>query len=374
MKCTRAFIILIGVALASLTGCRQNPLTYFFGPTEPDSLFTGKKYTIQRPFKFPPITNKYADSLTYEGVELGRRLFYDKHLSKDGEKSCASCHFLQYAFSDSGKAKSANETGLTIRNAPPLQNLLWAKQLFWDGKVTGLDAQARDASHKEMAMVADITISYLKSDSIYVALFKKAFGRPGDITENKIDKALQQFTMSIISSNSKYDRVKQGTENFTPSEQRGFNIFSTDTGGCFRCHHSGGGSSLLLTDNLFKNNGLDSVNTIYEFADSGRGGVTHIASDYGLFRVPSLRNIAVTGPYMHDGRYKALRQVINFYSDSTRLSPTVDPIILFLFHGKTARHLTPVQKNDLLNFLYTLTDSSFRHNASLSDPFERRQR
>ena len=364
-----AFVLLISLLILG-GGCRYNPFNRFFAVNEPDSLFTGKKYVVQRPFKFPVIANKYADSMTCEGVELGRRLFYDKHLSQDGKKSCASCHFLQYALSDSGNARSINATGVTRRNTPALQNLLWSKDFFWDGKLNELSAQANDAAHNELAIVSDITVSYLKTDSVYVHLFKKAFGRPGDITENKIDKALQQFMMSIVSCNSKFDRVKRGEDRFTLSEQKGLNIFSSDTGGCFRCHNSGGGSTFLLTDNLFKNNGLDSVNTVYEFPDSGRGGVTHVISDYGKFKVPSLRNVAVTGPYMHDGRYATLQQVINFYSDSTRLSPTVDPLIIFLFKGKSFHHLSPIQKGDLLNFLTTLTDSSFLHNSLLSDPFK----
>jgi cytochrome c peroxidase len=370
MKITRAAFILIGLLVGAVAGCRHNPFSHSLQMNEPDSLYAGKKYVVQIPFKFPPVDNKYADSMTYEGVELGRRLFYDKHLSADGKKSCASCHLLQFALSDSGNAQSVNETGLTKRNAPALQNLLWGRDFFWDGKVNTLNAQAKDAAHNEMAMSPDVVIGYLKTDSVYVVLFKKAFGRPGDITETKIDKALEQFMMSIVSCNSKFDRYKKGEEGLTPAEQRGLQIFSSDTGGCFRCHNSGGGSSLLLTDNLFRNNGLDSVNTPYQYADSGRGGVTHILSDYGLFKVPTLRNVAVTGPYMHDGRYKTLQQVINFYSDSTRLSPSVDPIIIYVFKGKNEHHLTSQQKSDLLSFLYTLTDSSFIHNQKLTDPFK----
>jgi cytochrome c peroxidase len=365
-----AFVLVVLVLLLSAS-CKHNPFGSFLWFSEPDSLFTGTKYIVQKPFRFPNITSKYADSMTYEGVELGRRLFYDKHLSKDGEKSCASCHFLQYALSDSGKAKSMSETGFTKRNAPALQNLLWTKDFFWDGKVSSLDAQAKDAAHNELALAPDVTVSYLKADPFYVRLFKKAFGRPGDINEEKMDKALDQFMMSIVSCNSKYDRMKRGEEQLTASEQRGLQIFSTDTGGCFRCHNSGGGTTLLLTDNLFRNNGLDSVNTAYQYADSGRGGITHVLSDYGKFKVPSLRNVALTGPYMHDGRFKTLQQVINFYSDSTRLSPSVDPIIIFLFKCKNTHHLTALQKNDLLNFLYTLTDSSFIKNQALADPFTR---
>jgi cytochrome c peroxidase len=363
-----AFITGVFLLLAA-TGCRHSTFGNLFWDNEPDSLYTGKKYTVQRPFKFPAIDNKYADSMTYEGVELGRRLFYDKHLSADGKKSCASCHLLQYALSDSGLAKSVNETGVTKRNTPALQNLLWAKSFFWDGKVSALDAQSKDAAHNELAINADITTSYLKSDSVYERLFKKAFGRPGTITGDKMNKAIQQFMMSIVSCNSKFDRVKKGEEQFTASEQRGLEVFSTDAGGCSRCHNSAGGYTLLLTDGNFKNNGLDSVLTAYQFPDSGRGGVTHKLSDYGKFKVPTLRNVAVTGPYMHDGRYKTLQQVINFYSDSTRFSPTIDPDIVYVFKGKHTHHLTALQKSDLLNFLYTLTDSSFLHNQALADPF-----
>ena len=370
MKRVFTLLIFLGALLAFAPGCKQNPFANIFSTGEPDSLFVGKKYVIQKPFRFPGITNKYADSLTYEGVELGRRLFYDKHLSRDGKKSCSSCHFLQYALSDSGLAQSINETGLTKRNAPALQNLLWSKDFFWDGKVSALDAQAKDAAHNELSIMPAIAIGYLKGEPAYVGLFKKAFGRPGDITEDKIDKALQQFMMSIVSCNSKYDRVKRGEEHFTESEQRGLNVFSTDTGGCFRCHNSGGGTTLLFTDNLFRNNGLDSVANAYAYPDSGRGGITHALSDYGTFKVPSLRNVALTGPYMHDGRYKTLQQVINFYSDSTRLSPSVDPIILFVFKGKNAHHLSSLEKSDLLSFLNTLTDSSFINNPALSDPFK----
>jgi cytochrome c peroxidase len=185
-----------------------------------------------------------------------------------------------------------------------------------------------------------------------------------------MDKALQQFMMSIVSCQSKFDRVKSGAEQFTDAEQRGFKIFSTDTGGCFNCHFSEGGYTLLMTDGKFRNNGLDSVLTPYQYPDSGRGGITHLLADYGKFKVPTLRNIAVTGPYMHDGRYKTLQQVINFYSDSTHMSPSVDPMIIYLFKGKDRHHLTSMQKSDLLDFLYTLTDSSFLHNPALSDPFK----
>ena len=366
-RLTISFILFL---LLGFSACRQNPVNVLWNNDGPDSLFASHKYTVPIPENFPAITHHLADSLSYEGVELGRRLFYDKHLSADGKKSCASCHALQYAFSDSGNAISENETGHTIRNAPALQNLVWNKLFSWDGRLLNLSSQGDDAAHKELAIPTDITISYLTADSSYRNLFRKAFGRPGSVTTNKIDRALEQFLILLVSANSKFDRVKRGEEHFTASEARGFKIFSNDTGGCFRCHNSNGGYTLLMTDNEFRNNGLDAVANAYQYPDSGRGGVTHVLSDYGKFKVPSLRNVAITGPYMHDGRYRTLQQVLNFYSDSTRLSPSVDPIILFLFHGQKEHHLTAAEKSDIIDFLETLTDSSFVNNQALSDPFK----
>ncbi len=268
-------ILLFALQLIWICGCRNNPANTVWQNDGPDSLFTGTNYIIQKPANFPAITNPYADSLSYEGIELGRRLFYDKHLSADGKKSCASCHALQYAFSDSGKAVSENETGHTIRNAPALQNLVWNKLFSWDGRLINLSSQADDAAHKELAIPTDITISYLTSDSIYRKLFRKAFGRPGSVTAYKVNKALEQFLISLVSANSKFDRVKRGEEQFSASEARGFKIFSNDTGGCFRCHNSNGGYTLLLTDNEFRNNGLDAVATsasIMKFSNSGSLG------------------------------------------------------------------------------------------------------
>ena len=163
-------------------------------------------------------------------------------------------------------------------------------------------------------MVVANAITYIKSDTIDVKLFKKAFGRPGTITEAGIYKAIQQFLMTAISSNSKFDIYLQTHSGFSQSELNGYAIFNSETGDCFHCHMSDGGASLLLTDNLFRNNGLDSAVTSSDFADAGRGAITLNAADSGKFKDPSLRNIALTGPYMHDGRYASLTQVINFYS------------------------------------------------------------
>ena len=367
------FLILIFFAsLIVLNSCKRDPAINKVVYNDPDSLCVGTKYKLPTAslYLFPPVTNPYADSMTVEGVALGRRLFYDKHLSADGQKSCASCHHLVAALSDSGFAKSKNEFGLTKRNAPALINLAWSPYFFWDGRSKSLALQAQDAYHNELGMVVTSAISYLQTDTIDVKLFKKAFGRPGTITDVGIYKAIQQFLMTAISSNSKYDLYRQGRATFTSSEQNGLRVFSTETGDCFHCHMSDGGYTLLMTDNLFRNTGLENAATVNDFTDPGRGAITLNQNDYGTFKDPTLRNIALTGPYMHDGRYTTLAQVIDFYSDSTKLSPTVDPLLLTVYHNYGAGlHLAASDKTDLINFLNTLTDTAFINNPALSDPF-----
>ena len=173
--------ILFCSATVIFTACKNNPLAGLFGNNEPDSLYSGKKYRLpdlDKTFGKPFVA--YADSMTYQGVELGRRLFYDKHLSKDGQKACASCHNLRFALTDSGNRFSANETGLTTRNAPALQNLAWSRFFFWDGRSGNLSEQQKDAFEHELNFRVKDAIPYLQGDTTDVKLFKKAFGRPGN--------------------------------------------------------------------------------------------------------------------------------------------------------------------------------------------------
>jgi len=371
MKKTIVFIVFGFFTLLLLQNCKPDKNEPPLNPNDPDSLYVGTTYTIQKPFRFPSISNTYKDSLTVEGIELGRRLFYDKRLSSTGLLSCASCHKQEFAFSDAGNAKSTNVFGLTKRNAPAIQNLLWAEKLFWDGRSASLAAQAKDAFHGEQNMDIPNAIAYLKTDSIYTRLFRKAFGRPGDITEEKIYLGLQQFMMILISSNSHFDKVQRGEEQFTSSEANGFQLFlDLSRGDCGHCHVSTGGTTFLMTDNLFRNNGLDSVASNNEYLDKGRGEITANVNDNGKFRDPSLRNIALTGPYMHDGRYQTLDQILNFYSDSVKNSGTVDPLMFSVVgHPDGNRQFTQQEHDDLLNFLLSLTDTTFTHNPAFSNPF-----
>jgi cytochrome c peroxidase len=380
MKNIPFFYICIFITLFILNACKTNPTAGWFTSLDSDSdrFYIGKKYYLPNVKRFygPPLVG-YSDSITWEGVELGRRLFYDKHLSKSGTRSCASCHNYQYALSDSGNRFSLNEGGSTARNAPALQNLAWFRSFFWDGRASNLSIQQQDAFEHELSFKVKEAIPYLYTDTTDVALFKKAFGRPGTITEDKVYLAIEQFLLSAVTFNSKFDSVMRGEAVFNQSEQRGYyDVFLTSRGECNQCHKSPL-STTLLTDNKFHNNGLDFATSKNDFADAGQGKFTAKDSDYGTFKTPGLRNVALTAPYMHDGRFKTLRQVIDFYSDSLKRSFNLDahllPHIDTTADGKYkltgGLHLTRREKEDLLNFLYTLTDTTFINSPALKNPF-----
>ncbi|MCS6934413.1 MAG: c-type cytochrome [Chitinophagales bacterium] len=344
----------------------------------PDSLYTATPLTLAQPFKFPPIKIPEDNPLTQEGVLLGRMLFYDPVLSVDSTLSCAGCHKQEYAFSDGGKAFSQSVFGATKRNTPPIFNVLWMKNFFWDGRAHTLPLQVSDALRAEQDFSANVIIPRLEKRPEYVALFNKAFGKPCGITEEKIHKALSQFMMTLISADSKFDKVMRGQAVFTPSEYRGFyELFMKDTGAvngygadCFHCHaNSSGASNLTMMDNNFHNNALQYAPTMNDFADKGRGAVTNNMLDNGLFRTPHIRNIEVTAPYMHNGQFNTLEEVIEFYNSGLKYSPTTDPQMKTVHRGGL-QYLTAQDKADLVAFLKTLTDTAFLRNPAFSNPFK----
>ncbi len=358
-----AAFVMLGLALW-MPACKPEPDS---GPADglPDSLFISTPLTIQKPFRFADIPIPADNPMTEEGVQLGRMLFWDPIVSNDSSLACASCHTPEFNFTDHNKALSRNFTGaLTKRNAPPVINLAWHARLFWDGRARSLEELAKDALLNEQGFGPQY-ISRLEKREDYVRLFRKAFGRPGNITEDKAAKALAQFMRTMISSESKFDRYMRGQESLSPEEMNGFQIFSTERGDCFHCHTDG--PFLTFTNRTFHNNALDSALNINDFRDAGFGGVTGNPDDYGKFKSPTLRNIEFSAPYMHDGRYSTLEQVINFYSDSLRNSPTVDPNMKKINLG--GLQLSAQEKSDLIAFLKTLSDTTFMNNPKFSDPF-----
>lgn len=299
---------------------------------------------------------------TVEGVALGKKLFFDPILSRDNTISCASCHAPQHAFTDNA-AKSVGVNGAVgTRNSMPLFNLAWNydDRFAWDGKELGLERQALEpiANPTEMHNPLPEVIQKLQADADYPLLFNQAFGAV-PITPQLVGRALAQFERTLISANSKFDRYSLGLEQLTAQELNGLDIFlREDKGDCFHCH--GNPNNPLWTDNAFHNNGLDAT-----FTDLGFGAVTGDPADNGKFRSPSLRNLAYTAPYMHDGRFATLDEVIDHYSEGLVASPTIDPLMKKVDEGGV--QLTAQEKADLKAFLLTLSDPSFISNPAFSN-------
>lgn len=310
-----------------------------------------------------------SDNLpTIEGVALGRYLFYDPILSKDSTFSCASCHRQEVAFSDSPNQFSLGAGGASMtRNTMPLFNLSWYPAYFWDGKAKNLTEQVfHPVSHpNEMNLDWQVAEKRINGNAFYRKLFKAAFGKV-HIDSVLIAKAIAQFEQTLISNNSKYDQVIRGETLFSAEEYEGFMLVNDQSkADCLHCHPTD--ANALGTIARFINNGLDPVQQISEYQDPGRGEVTGKATDFGMFMVPSLRNIAVTPPYMHDGRFKTLREVLDFYSEGVNDCVNLDSRMQYVHQGGV--RLTEKQKDHIIAFLHTLTDTSFLNNPAFGNPF-----
>lgn len=329
-------------------------------PITPPISYNPTPYQLTIPAGFPQMAIPQDNPLTEEGVSLGRRLFYDKILSQNFAQSCASCHNQALAFSDNGTRFSTGVTGaIGDRNAQALINVGFNLHFFWDGRRSTLETQAHDpvVNPIEMNLTWTEAAQRLNANTDYRALFYKAFGTT-TIDSTHVTKALAQFMRTMISSNSKLDRRLRNEVALTPSETNGFVIFNTERGDCFHCHSIDAGR--LMTDNQFHNNGLDAT-----FTDLGRGAITGNPADNGKFLTPTLRNIALTAPYMHDGRFQTLEEVIEHYNSGGVASSTVDPLMK---HVGTGLNLSEQDKADLIAFLHTMTDSTFIQDSRFSEP------
>ena len=332
-----SFLFFVGASLLFIGAAKDDG----YGPYKPTPL----KFII--PAGWPkPSTDIFAkNKLTEEGFQLGKKLFYDGRLSKDGEVSCASCHQQFAAFStyDHDFSHGVNNT-FSSRNAPALFNLAWMTALHWDGGINHIEVQPLTplTAANEMGETLDSVLIKIKADDNYRRMFKAAFGDAA-VTSQLMLKALAQFTGSLVSANSKYDKVKNGEEHFTAFEQNGYEVFKTNCAGCHK--------EPLFTDNNFHNNGL----TLNRFNDMGRQKITLLPGDSLKFKVPSLRNVQLSFPYMHDGRFYTLANVIDHYNNLQQ-QPGLDTLL------KNKIAINSTQKNQLIYFLYTLTDTSFTKN------------
>jgi cytochrome c peroxidase len=297
--------------------------------------------------------------LTEEGVALGKKLFFDSILSGDGSQSCASCHNPKKAFTDQQQFSDGIQGKFGKRNAMPLFNLAWNfdERFAWDGKEFGLEEQALEPVSNPIEMHANWkkVADRLQQNKAYPNLFFKAFGT-SKIDSILVTKAIAQFERTLISGNSKFDQFLREETTLTSEEQNGFDVFMDEAkGDCFHCH--GSDNNPLWTDNKFHNNGLDAT-----FQDIGLAEVTGNPNDNGKFKSPSIRNLAFTAPYMHDGRFTTLEEVIAHYSEGLKKSATIDPLMKNVNKGGV--QLSTRDKTDLKAFLLTLSDNDFNSNTA----------
>jgi len=317
----------------------------------------------------PPPNIPVDNALTPETVQLGRMLFYDTRLSRTNTQSCASCHVQANAFTDTNRFSVGVTGAIGKRQAMAIFNTAWhTGGFFWDGRSDLLRHQSllpiEDPT--EMDDQLDNVISKLESDPQYADQFFKAFGS-AEITGEKMGLAMEQFMNSIVSKNSKFDQFLAGTYEQTASEARGMQLFFReftpafpDSSGadCTHCH-----TGLTMENDLFMNNGLEDDAGVQ---DIGLEEVTGNPLDRAKFKVPSLRNIELTPPYMHDGRFNTLEEVVNHYNSGVKQSATLDPAITPTINGL---NLTQQDVADLVSFLKTLTDEELMTNPDYSDPF-----
>lgn len=372
MKFTWLFLVVLAL-------CGRGPKDVIPGPDPEDSFSCqGRENTpliLELPSYFPP--RSLPQDLTEEKFELGRHLFYEKKLSRNNTTSCGSCHIQGLAFTD-GLAKGVGLYGDTLRRASmSLSNLLWEDKFFWDSRTLSLEEQALQPieDHLEMDLTLEEAIERLEEDSLYDELFCKAFGvteyQPGHIAE-----AIATFEIAMISSDSKYDRYLRAEEFLSPTEELGRQLFVTHPlPGALRGANCGDCHNPILTNgflgpNGMKNNGLDEEQ---DFTDLGFEEVTGNPADRAKFKTTTLRNIELTGPYMHDGRFETLEEVMDHYNEGLNWSPTIDPLMFASNNFDTASlklGLLPFEIDAVVEFLKCLTDTGFVNDPRFSDPFE----
>lgn len=316
--------------------------------------FTASEEIFVIPDKWPePNYNFSNNKITAEKVLLGRVLFYDPLLSNNNTISCAGCHsqFSAFTHIDHALSHGINDS-IGMRNSPALMNLAWQKSFMWDGAINNLDMQAlAPISHpKEMGSSIHEVVMKLQSKKMYRELFYKAFS-DSMVTGERTLKAMSQFMLTLVSANSKYDKVIRKEENFTEQEKNGYELFQRN---CASCH-----KEPLFTSNEFANNGLP-VDTLLN--DFGKIRITQNKQDSLKFKIPTLRNIEYTYPYMHDGRFKKLSQVLNHYTNGIHQSLTLANEL------KQGINLSSNEKVDLIAFLLTLSDKEFIFNQKHSFP------
>lgn len=342
-----AGILAVVVFFTVQSSCKKNDATPGDGATTPTPL------AFNKPAGWPnPQYDFTQNPLTQEGFKLGRKLFYDARLSSDGSVSCGNCHqqFASFVMFDHDLGHGVNGTH-TLRNPQPIINLAWHKEMMWDGGVNHIEVQplVPFTAPNEMNETLNGIMAKIQGDATYRKMFKDAFGDE-NITSQRMLKAITQFMLMIVSADSKYDRVKKGLENFTPLEDIGYQFFKTK---CNACH-----TEPLFTDLSYRNNGRP-LNTVLQ--DYGRMRITNNPADSLKFKVPSLRNAALTYPYTHDGTIYGLDQMVDHYRFNVVNHSSTDPLV------RSGIAMTTTEKAGVVAFIKTLTDTTVTKNVLFSE-------
>lgn len=358
VKSRSLFLLLAGLSITIylINACTKDNTSY--SPTP---------YSLEIPEHFPQMIVPDTNPFTVEGIQLGRKLFYENALSRDYSINCGSCHSPNTSFSDHNQFSKGVDNKFGNRNSMALINIGWQQFYFWDGRASSLEHQIFEPIRNpvEMDNKWSVVTNRLSEKSDYRNAFYKAFGKE-KIDSNLVVMAIAQFLRTFISANSKFDVIYKKQNKFhlntaeeklyqtvTSDELAGYDLFKSLNGAdCFHCHNGP-----LMQVQKYSNNGLDNV-----FLDSGRALITKSKADVGKFKVPTLRNIALSAPYMHDGRFQTLDDVITHYSTEIKKSPTIDPLIEFANQGGV--QLNAIQRKQLKAFLNTLTDISFVTNPN----------
>lgn len=336
--------------------CKEVPKTNVSDALE-HIIYHPEPFQVKLPGNFPPLNQPVDNPATKAGVALGKKLFFDPLLSADSSMACASCHFPELSFTDNNALSTGIDGKEGQRSAMSLTNVgFYEEGLFWDGRIKTLEAQALLPVEDSIELHHnwDEVVKELHVHPEYPALFRKAFGitQVTEIDKFMATKAIAQYERSLISGNSKFDRFRRGEVELTKEEMNGYEIFfdvrpDLPDAECGHCHNAP-----LMTTNEYLNNGITEAMNPNDFQDKGFGETTGNPWDNGKFRVPTLRNIELTAPYMHDGRFKTLEEVIDHYDSGGKNGPNVSPLIRPL-------NLSEIHKRQLLAFLKTLTDPKF---------------
>ena len=341
--------IFAALVCSVFTGCKDD--------FEGEAYIADQAYDLEIPVDFPALAfDRDKNPVTVNGVALGKKLFYEGRLSRNNSISCGFCHIQENAFTHHGHPVSHGiDNRLGIRNAPPIQNMAFLRNYTWDGVSHNLDERSLVPITTDFEMDSSMpeVVRKLNTDANYKKLFKAAFGDE-NITGEQVLKAISQFMVTMVSADSKYDRVLKGKTAFTAEENEGYQLFRNN---CASCH-----SGALFTDESFRNTGMY-YNAQYN--DRGRYRVTLDWNDNMKFRVPSLRNVEYTAPYMHDGRFTPLEAVLNFYSDQVENQPNLDPLLKK--DGHVGIRMNPSEKQYIIAFLKTLSDQNFITNKAFAE-------